>query len=177
MQLPEMNPRERNILLIGSGVFAGFVLLVVLATRKRTKSLPSTRAFDSPDQPGIGNCMDEEFLRMLQALEEYTGYPIFQHINSGARTAIHNAKVGGVSNSSHKMPTCRAADVHIPNRQVQRQLVFAAKAVGFRRTFIHLDNDPDKSQNVAWGYPKGMKPPFNPLFLDYDLFNLGNTPS
>ncbi len=163
-----MIPRERNILLVGLGVSAGLVLIVVLITRKRATPLPDTSPFDSPDQPGSGDCMDKGFLRMLQALEQRTGYPIFKHINSGARTAIHNAKVGGVSNSSHKMPTCRAADIHIPNREVQRQLVYAAKTVGFRRigigrTFIHLDNDPTKSQNVAWGYPKGTKPLFNPF--------------
>ncbi len=163
-----MNPRERNILLISLGVSAGLVLVIVLFARKKAKPLLDTSVFDSPDQPGSGSCMDQGFLRMFQALEGRTGYPVFQNINSGARSAAHNAKVGGVGNSSHKIPTCRAADIHIPNRETQQNLVYAAKAVGFRRigvgrTFVHLDNDPSKSQNVAWGYPMGTKPAFNPF--------------
>ena len=163
-----MSNRERNILWIGVGLSAGLVLTVALLTRKREEALPDTSVFDSPDLPGSGQCMDHGFLRMLQELERRTGYPVFQNINSGARTAVHNAKVGGVSNSSHKIPTCRAADIRTPNREIQRMLIIAAKVVGFRRigiaeTFIHLDNDPNKPQDVAWGYPKGAKPWMNPF--------------
>lgn len=163
-----MKQKEGIILLVSVGVSAGLVLVMSLAFRKKHRPLPDTSVFDSPDQPGSGRCMDIEFLRMLQALEEKTGYQIFQNINSGARSAAHNAKVGGVNSSSHKIPTCRAADIHVPNRDVQEELVYVAKAVGFKRigvgrTFVHLDNDPEKPQNVAWGYPKGARPAFNPF--------------
>jgi hypothetical protein len=37
------------------------------------------------------------------------------------------------------------------------------KRIGVGRTFVHLDVDASKSQNVAWGYPKGAKAAVNPF--------------
>ena len=84
------------------------------------------------------------------------------------RSAAHNAKVGGVSNSSHLIPACKAVDIHTPNKQVRDRLVYEAHNVGFTRigvgqNFIHLDVDTGKSQYVAWGYPKGAKAEVNPF--------------
>jgi hypothetical protein len=125
-------------------------------------------AFDSPDISGSGNCMDRQLIFMLQQLEARTGYPIFSWINSGARSPSHNRKVGGVSNSSHKMPTCKAADIKAYSTSIRNNLVQAARAVGFKRigvgkTFVHLDTDDLKSQYVAWGYPSGTPAEINPF--------------
>lgn len=124
--------------------------------------------FDSPDMPGSGNCMDRQLVFMLQQLETRTGYPIFSLINSGARSPSHNRKVGGVSNSSHKMPTCKAVDIKAYSKSIRNNLVTAARDVGFKRigvgnTFVHLDTDDMKSQYVAWGYPSGTKAEINPF--------------
>lgn len=135
---------------------------------KRKQSNINLSKFDSPDTPGSGNCMDEDFMAMLQKVQQKTKLPIFDWINSGARSAYWNNKVGGVSNSAHKMPTCKAADIKAPTIAIRNAIVQAAKEVGFKRigiasTFVHLDNDERKAQYVAWGYPAGAKPPFNPF--------------
>ena len=50
--------------------------------------------FDSPDVQGSGQLMNEELLNMLDAVRKKYGKSIV--INSGYRTAKHNAKVGGI---------------------------------------------------------------------------------
>lgn len=140
---------------------------------KKKSSQTTTRAidlsvFDSPDMPGSGNCMDRRLLMMLQRLEMQTGYPIFDWINSGARSESHNRKVGGASRSSHKIPTCMAVDIGVPSKDIRNQLIYEARNIGFKRigvgrTFVHLDTDENKSQYVAWGYPSGRKPDVNPF--------------
>lgn len=151
---------------------AGLTMLAIIATvlilRKGKYPKVDWSVFDSPDLPGSGKCIDKSLVRLLQQLEKATGYPIFKNINSGVRTPSHNSKVGGVYNSSHKIPVCKAVDIHTPTRIIQQKLVNAAKALGFKRigigtTFIHLDIDDSKSQYVAWGYPSGTRPPFNPF--------------
>ena len=112
--------------------------------------------------------MKPELLNGLVKLAEKTGFPVFDWINSGARSAYWNSKVGGVSNSSHKIPICSAVDIKAPTIAIRNKLVVYAKLVGFKRigvgkTFVHLDTDDTKSQNVAWGYPSGTKPPINPF--------------
>lgn len=124
--------------------------------------------FDSPDLPGSGNCMDRQLIFMLQQLEARTGYPIFEWVNSAARSPSHNRKVGGVSNSSHKMPTCKAVDIKAHTTFIRNHLVTVARDVGFKRigvgkNFVHLDTDDMKSQYVAWGYPSGTKAVINPF--------------
>jgi hypothetical protein len=105
---------------------------------------------------------------MLQQLETRTSYPIFSWINSGARSPSHNSRVGGVSNSSHKIPTCKAVDIKAYSKSIRNHLVSAARDVGFKRigigkTFVHLDIDDLKSQYVAWGYPSGATAEVNPF--------------
>lgn len=154
-----------SIVLVGA-------FLVYWKGRKRMIRLPTRpidlSLFDSPDIPGSGRCMDRRLLFMLKQLEAKTGYPIFKHINSGARSPLHNRKVGGVSNSSHKIPTCKAVDIGVPNTYIRNLLVRSARDVGFKRigvgrTFVHLDVDSAKSQYVAWGYPAGAPAEVNPF--------------
>ncbi len=166
-----MTVPNRKYLYWGLGIGAGLVsltVLVLLVRRARSKSNIDLRVFDSPDTPGSGECMDPGFIKMLQQVERKTGLPIFEWINSGARSAYWNSKVGGVSNSAHKMPTCKAADIKTSSAAIRDQIIEAAKAVGFKRigigsTFVHLDNDQTKPQYVAWGYPAGTRPPVNPF--------------
>lgn len=157
-----------SVLLLGA-----FVVYKVNKHKKKGVQFISQQSidlsvFDSPDIPGSGHCMDRQLVFMLQQLEARTGYPIFSWINSGARSPAHNKKVGGVLNSSHKMPTCKAVDIKTSTKFIRNHLVSVARDVGFKRigvgkTFIHLDIDNLKSQYVAWGYPSGSKPEINPF--------------
>ncbi|WP_316929953.1 D-Ala-D-Ala carboxypeptidase family metallohydrolase [Aquimarina macrocephali] len=162
-----MFKNKQHIIWGVSAVSIAVMGAIVWRTTKAKQKI-DLKKFDSPDSPGSGRCMDRQFIRMLQKLEKKSKYPIFRNINSGARTAYWNTKVGGVSNSSHKIPTCKAADISMPTKSIRNKIVVAAKLVGFKRigvgkTFVHLDSDDSKSQYVAWGYPKGAKPPINPF--------------
>lgn len=171
----ESNHKKTLYLTIGTltlTAISAFFVYRRFRTKKKS-SQTATRvidlsAFDSPDMPGSGNCMDRRLLAMLQQLEMRTGYPIFDWINSGARSESHNRKVGGASRSSHKIPTCMAVDIGVPSTDIRNQLVYEARNLGFKRigvgrTFVHLDTDENKSQYVAWGYPSGTRPDVNPF--------------
>ena len=151
-------------------IFIGITFVYHLSKKgKANKIVPiDLSAFDSPDTPGSGNCIDKQLLFMLQQLAIKTGYPIFSWINSGVRSKYWNTKVGGVSDSAHKIPKCKAVDIKAPTKSIRNTLVLAAREIGFKRigvgkTFVHLDIDALKSQNVAWGYPSGNKPEINPF--------------
>lgn len=111
--------------------------------------------FDSPDLPGSGKQMKPEFLQKLDAARAAAGIPF--KINSGFRTAAHNAKLkGSVVDSSH----CAgwAADIHCSESIQRYTIVKALISAGFNRigianTFIHVDCDPTKPKNVTWLYP------------------------
>jgi len=109
--------------------------------------------FDSPDIQGSGQLMDEKMLSMLDEVREMYGKPI--SINSGYRTIRHNAKVGGKSKSSHLKGL--AVDIACSTSRDRYNLLEALKSVGFNRigiakSFIHVDLDFDKTQNVIWTY-------------------------
>ncbi|MGH1388324.1 D-Ala-D-Ala carboxypeptidase family metallohydrolase [Kordia sp.] len=104
----------------------------------------------------------------LDALSKHIGYPIFNWINSGARSDSHNRKVGGASRSSHKIPTCKAVDIGTSSKFIRNQIIEEArnlgiKRIGVGRTFVHLDVDENKSLFVAWEYPSGKPPEVNPF--------------
>ena len=109
--------------------------------------------FDSPDILGSGKNMNEEFLYMLDAARKIYGKPM--HVNSGYRSEAHNKKVGGVSSSSHLKGL--AADISCKNSNERFEMLQAFIKAGFKRigvagSFIHVDNDKDKSQSVIWTY-------------------------
>lgn len=171
--------KNNNGLFFGVGLSVGLLLIIgtIYVVRKKNASKKfklkkvDFSKFDSPDQKGSGKCMDEEFVLMLLEVEEKTGYPIIDEwINSGVRSEEHNTKVGGVKSSAHTIPICRGVDIKTKTKEIRENIVKAAVEVGFVRigignTFVHLDNDPTKPQNVAWGYPS--PPPYNP----YTRFN------
>ena len=109
--------------------------------------------FDSPDKPGSGLNMHEVILYMLDAVRKQYGKPI--KINSGYRTEARNKKIGGVLNSSHLRGL--AVDISCSNSKDRFTLVNLLLKAGFKRigiagSFIHVDIDKTKSQNVIWGY-------------------------
>lgn len=170
-----MSQKGNTHIYVGIGtlsVLLGTAFLVsrLLKQKKQQSILKKidTSVFDSPDAIGSGRCINSDLLFKLQQLQLKTGYPIFSWINSGVRTPFWNRKVGGVRNSSHEIPNCKAVDIKAINQTIRNHLVYAAKEVGFKRigvgkTFVHLDVDKNKSQYVAWGYPKGNRPEINPF--------------
>tara|TARA_R110002072_G_scaffold989_1_gene8168 strand:+ start:185 stop:538 length:354 start_codon:yes stop_codon:yes gene_type:complete len=111
------------------------------------------KEFDSPDEPGSGNKMNEELLHMLDAARKKFGKPI--KINSGYRSEAHNRKVGGTSGSSHLKGL--AVDIAYNGSVDRFELYNILLEVGFKRIgigkyFIHVDIDKDKSQRVMWLY-------------------------
>ncbi len=111
------------------------------------------REFESPDSPGSGVRMNFKFVDTLEIIRGKYGKPM--KVNSGYRTPAHNKSVGGVLDSSH--PKGLAADIRIYTSQDRFKLVSVALACGIKRigigqTFIHLDADTTKPQNVIWIY-------------------------
>lgn len=162
------SPSESNKRFLYAGIGGGVLVLALVGWVVWRRNRIDYSAFDSPDLPGSGRCIDPELIKKLKALRKRTGFPIFQWINSGARSPYWNRKVGGVATSAHLMPRCMAVDIDAPNKIVRDHLVYTAKELGFKRigvakTFVHLDVDPTKPQYVAWGYPTGTLPEVNPF--------------
>jgi uncharacterized protein YcbK (DUF882 family) len=109
--------------------------------------------FDSPDQKGSGKNMQQSFLNMLDDAREIADISFI--VNSGFRTKQHNKKVGGKSGSSHLKGY--AVDLKAKDSRSRFIMLHALIAVGFTRigigkTFIHVDNDPNKDPQVTWLY-------------------------
>lgn len=117
-----------------------------------------TSEFDSPDIVGSGINMDNDFLRMLDDARERAG--ISFKINSGYRSEAHNLRVGGVPRSETNRGSSHlygfAADISCKDSSSREVIVKSLIEAGFRRlgiakSFIHVDNDPNKSSAV-WLY-------------------------
>tara|TARA_R110000772_G_scaffold54130_1_gene123496 strand:+ start:4682 stop:5041 length:360 start_codon:yes stop_codon:yes gene_type:complete len=109
--------------------------------------------FDSSDLPGSGENMDQDFLEMLDEARDIANVSFV--INSGYRTPNHNKTVGGVSDSSHLKGF--AADIKCTDSIKRFIIVNALMLAGFTRigiagSFIHVDNDPNKTPDVIWTY-------------------------
>ena len=109
--------------------------------------------FDSPDEPGSGQYMDDEFLEMLDNARHMAGIPFI--INSGYRTKAANRDAGGLKNSAHLDGF--AADIRCNASRERMYIVGALLEAGFNRIgigngFIHVDNDPTKPEDVIWTY-------------------------
>lgn len=132
--------KAKAVGLIGGGVFA-------VVTWFTAEEFASKGAVDS------GYKMDSTFVYMLDSARTIAGVPF--KINSGFRTSEHNRIVGGVDGSAHTKGY--AADIKCSNSLDRHKIVNALQAVGFdrigiARTFVHVDNDPSKPQNVIWVY-------------------------
>ncbi len=109
--------------------------------------------FESPDLPGSGEFMNQDFLDLLNKARERAGVPF--RITSGYRSEQHNKDVGGVKNSSHRYGL--AADISCVNSARRFLIIEALLYVGFTRigvadTFIHVDLDTNKPQHLIWTY-------------------------
>ncbi len=62
------------------------------------------------------------------------------------------------------MIKCQAANLAAPFEWMREIIVkLGFVRIGIGKTFVHLDNDPSKTQMVSWGYPKGAKVPYDPF--------------
>ena len=75
-------------------------------------------------------------------------------ITSGCRCKKHNARVGGVGDSSHVKGY--AVDIAVQDSghrmAVLKALMRYFDRIGIDKNFIHVDNDPDKPTGVLWVY-------------------------
>lgn len=97
--------------------------------------------------------MDDTLLGMLNEARETAGVPFV--ITSGFRCEEHNANVGGTKGSAHTLGY--AVDIAATNSRNRLVIVQALLKAGFNRigiakTFVHVDVDESKPQNVMWVY-------------------------
>jgi uncharacterized protein YcbK (DUF882 family) len=97
--------------------------------------------------------MDADFLDKLDEAREFAGIPFI--INSAYRSPEENKAVGGKPNSSHLKGL--AVDIKSTDSRTRFLVLNALIHAGFTRigiadTFIHVDYDFDKDQQVIWTY-------------------------
>ena len=100
----------------------------------------------------IENNMDVNFLAKLDEAREFAGIPFV--INSAYRSPTHPESIKNPTSSHIKG---LAVDIKSNDSITRFKMLNALIAVGFNRigiakTFIHVDLDYDKSQNVIWTY-------------------------
>lgn len=107
------------------------------------------------DCPCCGkNNMDQIFVEKLDLAREYAN-TLFK-INSGTRCEKRNFDVGSTTKkSSHLFGY--AADISCTSSHERHRIITALIKAGFNRigiakTFIHVDNDPNKIRDVIWTY-------------------------
>ena len=101
--------------------------------------------------------MDADLLQMLDEARDLAGIPF--PLSSAYRCARHNKAVGGVPASAHTRGY--AVDIRCVDSHSRFAILQALLEAGFRRielapTWIHVDCDPDKPQDVAF-YQQGGK--------------------
>ena len=117
------------------------------------------KEFESDDEPGSGLKMHPILVKMLDDIRDKLKEPIV--ITSGYRTQAKNkfltkTKSGAVEDSAHLKGY--AVDLYIPNSNYRFKLVDLIYKTGFlrlgvsKKSFVHVDMDPDKPQNVFWTY-------------------------
>ena len=97
--------------------------------------------------------ISDKLRALLNEARETAGIPFV--ITSGYRCEKHNAKVGGVKNSSHTKGV--AVDILATDNSTKFKIVDAVlkagiERVGVAKTFIHIDIDADKASKVLWKY-------------------------
>ena len=100
----------------------------------------------------IQDNMSVDFLNKLDEAREYAGIPFV--INSAYRSPTHPLSIKNPTSSHIKG---LAVDISVKDSNTRFKVLDALIAVGFTRigianSFIHVDMDFDKSQNVIWTY-------------------------
>ena len=100
----------------------------------------------------IENNMNKDFLFVLDEAREFAGIPFV--INSAYRSPEHPLSIKNPSSSHIKG---LAVDIKATDSVTRFKIVKALIEVGFTRigiadTFIHVDLDLDKTQDVIWTY-------------------------
>lgn len=100
----------------------------------------------------IEDNMSKEFLFVLDEARELAEIPFI--INSAYRSPEHPLSIKNPSSSHIKG---LAVDIKATDSKTRFKIVKALMTVGFTRigiadTFIHVDLDIDKTQNVIWTY-------------------------
>lgn len=113
------------------------------------------REFQKCSPPCSLQDMDATFMSTLDAIRSVAGIPLV--LNSAYRSVAHEKKMGRSGSSSH----CKgiAVDIKCTTYANRWKIVTAAKSCGIRRmgiapTYIHLDMDKDKTQDVIWIYDR-----------------------
>jgi len=96
--------------------------------------------------------MDKDFLAKLDKAREYAKMPFV--INSAYRSPDHPESIKNPSSSHIKG---LAVDIKATDSRTRYRILDALMSVGFNRigiasTFIHVDDDKDKSSDVIWTY-------------------------
>ena len=96
--------------------------------------------------------MDVDFLAKLDEAREYAEIPFI--INSAYRNPEHKESIKNPTSSHIKG---LAVDIKAKDSRTRGIILEALRSVGFTRigiakTFIHVDLDYSKSQNVTWLY-------------------------
>lgn len=96
--------------------------------------------------------MDKDFLAKLDKAREYAKMPFV--INSAYRSPDHPESIKNPSSSHIKG---LAVDIKATDSRTRYRVLDALMSVGFNRigiadTFIHVDDDKDKSSDVIWTY-------------------------
>ena len=96
--------------------------------------------------------MDVDFLAKLDEAREYANIPFI--INSAYRSPTHPESIKRPTSSHIKG---LAVDISATSSRQRGLILDALRAVGFDRigianTFIHVDMDYDKDQDVTWLY-------------------------
>ncbi|MAO65053.1 MAG: peptidase M15 [Balneola sp.] len=99
--------------------------------------------------------MDEEFMEKLDLAREIARVPFI--VNSAYRTVEYEKSKGRDGSSSHTKGL--AVDLKCTLSRVRFRILHGLLQAGFTRigvgkTFIHVDFDQDKDQQVVWDYYK-----------------------
>jgi zinc D-Ala-D-Ala carboxypeptidase len=116
--------------------------------------------FDSPDAPGSGKNMSPEFMRMLDVARAHAGVPFKINKGGGYRTKEYNKAL--LLRNKHASPTSShmkglAADISTLDNRTRAMVIQGLLHAGFNRigiaaTFIHVDDDPAKPEDMVWTY-------------------------
>lgn len=97
--------------------------------------------------------MDQRFMCKLDKAREMAGIPFV--VNSAFRPVAWEKSKGRSGTGAHT--TGHAVDIRCNTSVNRMKIVFALLSVGFRRigigkTYVHVDDDETKPQNVIWHY-------------------------